>query len=196
MNAEDWAHIRLEMPVAGSDGSQLGIVEKAIVRPESRDIAAVVVETAEVPRRQIAVVAADFTGIEGGILRTKLDRSTFATLVEFDERALRRPPSGWAAPFGLPSASVRWTAAETSYAVAEPSPPRAETPAGRASIEQPVQPDGLPPRAGAHEQRQQEDLVRNPYEADPYDVLEPGVTSTTTPYEREDASTVNPLERQ
>ena len=51
--------------------------------------------------------------------------------------------------------------------------------------------DRLPPPAGSNEQ-QREELVRDPYDANPRDPLEPGVTSTKTPIERDEASTVNP----
>jgi hypothetical protein len=50
----------------------------------------------------------------------------------------------------------------------------------------------LPHPAGSQSQQQQEDLVTDPYDVDPENVVQPGVTTTKTPVERDDASGHNP----
>lgn len=211
-------HVWLDTPVVTSDGATVGRVSNLIVHPASWKVLTVVVTQGRLLiRRYVGLSLELVNDASRGGISLQIDRPAFSRLPNADPRGWQRAPRDWLTPLGWPPGRIYWPAGyqgavypelrasqlkrwgtlraagwvvgprrELSTVVEEPAAlpelegsDRRHIPglaAGRLEIE------------AAREQRGE-----SLFDVDPYDVL--GRTSEcgfTTPFERDDASVINP----
>jgi sporulation protein YlmC with PRC-barrel domain len=107
--------VDLDAKVRARDGEDIGSVERAIVDPETRELAAFVVRTGAIFGRDIVVSRTHLeqAAEDGDAIRLDLTKDELETLPDFMPEQYMAPPPAWVAPagYGFPATGYVWPVA-------------------------------------------------------------------------------------